>query len=1660
MFNFSKASSKFIFIVLSIIVSIPGVIAQKSCEQLIGSVYGSISINERAYCLAPAVENTAFYIGGNIDGNILITKMGLDGISIWSREINAILGIDEYINSMFIDSEGMLVLSGNTTDLSLSLSIFVIRYDPINNLILWAKEFKNETRIINHSVIELGEGGNYVLSNSVFRQGELLNIEILSLDRISGIILNNSLHRSITGEWENITNLFFENNTLFGSGKITINNSNNNSRNIIAKFDTTNVSPLWIKGGHVGIEEIAKMESADVIVAHDALYSLYHGTLNAIDVSKLYLQKSNLNGDLIWIKQFEFPGAEDVGLEMIESKDGIVVLGSKRTPGDIALFKIDTSGTVLWAHQFEIPLAHALTKVLIYKTSQLIEVGDHLIFATQITDSTGKDNMVVVKTDLNGKSQSPCIVSKPIKVHPRAVDSPVFYEVNLSPGKNTREVILLNPEIINYELSPVKLCTLIDTIITTIDTTLCAGTLYDGYGVTGLYTDTFQLKNDCDSIRVLNLLVNECQSECGIQIGAVYGGSNDDIRGHSLAATLDNNGFYVAGYKNDSVLISKMDLSGHIEWSRTFSIVPSREHNVSAIIVDSEGMVAITGVAGNPGAGGSGTIFAFRYDPASNQVLWAREYINGNRNYSFSIIQKGDGGNYIISNNPHFDSQSNDLGELLEINKNNGDINPAFAKNYDLGPAEQLVDIIYYDKAIYGVGRYTITPSPFGMRHALVKINPNDGTHIWAKLGHVPLEQAARLYGFDLTIHQGEIYSGYFGDPAGSSTTNSKLYLQKTSLDGELLWLRQYQLPGSNDEAFEIISSADGVIILAGDQNVNETVLFKIDPDGDVLWSREYGFPLTGSSIYGRAASQLIQIGDQLIFTGYGSDNINESDLFVVRTNLSGEANIPCVEIQPISIPIIKVSNPIFFSVEPEDLNVDPDINKRGSTGIVSNIDPLEACVVVDSIHVFIEATICSGESFEGYSSSGIFTDTFFLSNECDSIRTLTLTVIPLAQTEVYEEICAGQVFLGYTQTGIYSDTFSVISGCDSIRTLTLVVISCQPIVEYDLDACRSYMSDGSHMDYSEFTPAYPTTLRCADVSATFLRRDPLGQTKHSCTPGVNGTPAMCVTTLNSCTYTPGHSASIIIEVTINPDVDSTARFTGFEFYEKSPTTYSWIDGPSGLNDYPRFYGIRILKDGVEIFQDPDISTTTNWTLQSFDFIDNDLFRVEESATFRIELLPYCPVGNGAEVSAWDVDEFRIFGGCVSPPVITGSILTKNGKSVPNVQLLLADNNSFTGSHINLTDEYGNYIFNQLPSHNNLFLRGYKNDDILKGVSTLDLLHIQKHLLGIKPFTSLHQYVAADINYSNGVNAIDIVELRKVILGLSDEFPRNTSWRFGVLPQDFSGVELSAFLEIKNMKSIPEDTLRIDFVGIKIGDVNGDIQLSGSPSEIESRYTNTLSWFIQDAEIKKGAPVTMEVRAGEDFTIEGFQLALQTFDLIITGIKAGIIQAGDDNISIDKNGIIRMSWSQHGPIRISEGDVLFALEGVAGKNTTLAQALIPVEKILSPEVYLLNDSKPQNLKLVIENSFAIPQINSFDIEPNPFQSELQISFNMSTGGNVEIKFYDASGKIVLTIDKVYSVGEHVEQVVLNDQAAWNGLIYCQLVSSGYTGVKRLVRLKR
>ncbi|MBK9012748.1 MAG: HYR domain-containing protein [Saprospiraceae bacterium] len=176
--------------------------------------------------------------------------------------------------------------------------------------------------------------------------------------------------------------------------------------------------------------------------------------------------------------------------------------------------------------------------------------------------------------------------------------------------------------------------------------------------------------------------------------------------------------------------------------------------------------------------------------------------------------------------------------------------------------------------------------------------------------------------------------------------------------------------------------------------------------------------------------------------------------------------------------------------------------------------------------------------------------------------------------------------------------------------------------------------------------------------------------------------------------------------------------------------------------------------------------------------------------------------------------------GCDCDPVLSGKIETEIGFDIHNVKVTVTSPNGFDQHEY--TDVNGDYeIF--FVSGDDYTITPEKDTMPLNGVTTFDLVTIRKHILGIDTLDSPYKMIAADINSSGAITTFDLVEIRKLILIINTNFPSNKSWRFVdasyVFPDPMNPFS-APFPESIIVNDVTNDQLNLNFIGIKIGDVN------------------------------------------------------------------------------------------------------------------------------------------------------------------------------------------------------------------------------------------------
>lgn len=143
------------------------------------------------------------------------------------------------------------------------------------------------------------------------------------------------------------------------------------------------------------------------------------------------------------------------------------------------------------------------------------------------------------------------------------------------------------------------------------------------------------------------------------------------------------------------------------------------------------------------------------------------------------------------------------------------------------------------------------------------------------------------------------------------------------------------------------------------------------------------------------------------------------------------------------------------------------------------------------------------------------------------------------------------------------------------------------------------------------------------------------------------------------------------------------------------------------------------------------------------------------------------------------------------------------------------------------TDALGQYSFTFDATYfesTPLSVRVRKTINPLNGVSVLDIVALQKHLLGLELLNNTQRLFAADVNRSGSISVLDIVHLRRMLLGFINVFPGDDTWVFFHAGLDLGAPgEQPPVLPINDpvsLQGIHSGSISGVFRGIKLGDLN------------------------------------------------------------------------------------------------------------------------------------------------------------------------------------------------------------------------------------------------
>ncbi len=402
---------------------------------------------------------------------------------------------------------------------------------------------------------------------------------------------------------------------------------------------------------------------------------------------------------------------------------------------------------------------------------------------------------------------------------------------------------------------------------------------------------------------------------------------------------------------------------------------------------------------------------------------------------------------------------------------------------------------------------------------------------------------------------------------------------------------------------------------------------------------------------------------------------------------------------------------------------------------------------------------------------------------------------------------------------------------------------------------------------------------------------------------------------------------------------------------------------------------------------------------------------------------------------------------------VEGDVYTEDNKMVEDVEVGLQ---AMVSSSMNFeaTNENGHFAFDNIEAYSDYRLEAQGESDYLNGVSTLDLIMIQRHILGLEDLDSPYKLIAADINNSADINGLDLIELRKLILGIYVELPQNDSWRF--VDESYQFTDVTApwpFSEKIELQQLAQDMMDNDFIAVKIGDVNTTAIVNGA-QDIETGLNSGAQLETEVHTLAAGNEYLIPVYLNQAKEVYGVQFKLNfDEDLEIKALESGKLKLDAENYALEGNQAM-ISYNEEELFSIEPGEALFYLT-VSGSNSLNNNGLDAGSLSLEAELYK-EGYAVENVSLgALKPSFVTILHQNI---PNPFTAETLIEFELPQAGEATLTILDLNGKTVKSINGYYNAGKNSLTIDQNDLSE-DGVYYYQLDTENFSATKKMVRLK-
>jgi hypothetical protein len=686
--------------------------------------------------------------------------------------------------------------------------------------------------------------------------------------------------------------------------------------------------------------------------------------------------------------------------------------------------------------------------------------------------------------------------------------------------------------------------------------------------------------------------------------------------------------------------------------------------------------------------------------------------------------------------------------------------------------------------------------------------------------------------------------------------------------------------------------------------------------------------------------------------------------------------------------------------------------------GILPDTVIITECVVGDIVIDTI--TIGDLENLVDCGQFNISKTDISISEGCPDTLVRTYTIDAICQDETFE----------FVQVVVVNDDIDPV--VEAIADTSLIVdLDCFALL--DIGALVNASDDCTPSDMLNVTYSYDNVTADIGTIAQFEV----------------GTYNVTVTAADGCGNTDTTSFGVMVTDTIALDVSCEKLIV-------------YIDPVTEVAVVPASLNIHVFgncDEEAEFYFTYDSTDLTNNTMvfdcddvPSFFGVDIFAWEIVNGDTIPFDLVPTDPAiinickGEIEVRDSSDVCMNTIF-------EITGTMNTPDGIGIPDYSLNL----NGSGLDPTLSNEQGAYAFPMMPLGGSYIISTYNNNDIMNGITTLDLILIQRHVLGLAPFDSPYKYIAADINNNEKITGSDILELRKMILGINSEFPNNMSWRSVdaafVFP-DPSDPWITEIPENYKIPSLHQD-MHVDFIGVKIGDVDGSVALNAQSTSVSTRSDDAEVLIVEH----NGNSGLIKVSVENNVEVAGLQFTLDLSGMKIVDIVSDLFSSHEIGYYELPNGEFNISIAGSRPINVGTQETLFEI--ITDCNTCkLTPMSFKLSKTgLKSELYINEsiETVPMEFEVRSEDSegsmFVVYQNN-----PNPWTNFTKIDISLPNAEKVEVKVYDVNGRLISSSAQRMNAGMNTVEFD-NLEITGAGVFYYEISTSTRSERFKMIKLE-